>query len=142
MVMVVVMMMMMVIAARHHIDPRAVAVTIAIAAPVAMVMVVMMMVVMIPLRQFDLRLGLRRSLRVERLQDLRGIRDRLEKVGVRIDLEDVRRGGRCRRLRRAERADSGDRAQQACDLLIHNHLLMRIARMQKRQPRMFVPRFA
>src|SRR5215469_6787353 len=95
-VMMVVMVMMVVIpaAGRHHIHARPViAVVIAVAAPIAMVMVVV-----IPLRH--LHIAVRRFWRrlfIQGLQDLGGVRNRLQQLGVGVGLQRIRwtrrRGG-------------------------------------------------
>src|SRR5579884_3574411 len=96
-VMMVVMMVVMVVvipaARRYHIDARA----IAVAPAVMMVMMVVVMMV-IPLRHLHIALARSgRRLFIERLQDLRGIRNRLQQLRIGVGLQRIRRawcGGR------------------------------------------------
>jgi hypothetical protein len=81
------------------------------ATPMAvMVMVVVMM--MMVLGKLDACVGGRGLAFVDDLQDSRGVRDRLQQVGVGIGLERIRRGdGGWRRLRGRHRAESRHRSQ-------------------------------
>jgi hypothetical protein len=89
-------------------------------AEIAVMVMMMVVMVMVELRHLHVVFGrFRRRLLIQCLQHLRRIRDRLEQVGIGIGLHDIGRAGRRRSLSRAERADSGDRAQQSCDSLIH-----------------------
>jgi len=94
----------------------------------AMVMVMVMMVVVVPifiLRKFHVRvlpglpLGARCAHRVGRHQESDRIRDWLEQLRIRPDVQDLSCFPRPRRFHRGHRCKGGDCAHKACDLLVH-----------------------
>jgi hypothetical protein len=115
---VVVVVMMVVMASGPEHDPRD--------DPAIGVMVVVVMMVTThhdKLRHLDIPRR-RRSGFVDRLQQRRGVRDRLEQVGEGIGPQDVgrRRTWNGRGLGGTECSERRHRSQKSCDLLFHSSL--------------------
>lgn len=97
MMVVVMVMMVVIVARRHHDDARPIVAVVMVVVMIIAVVVVMMVIII--LRYLDVIFPrLDGLLLLDRLQNLDGIRDRLEQFGVRIDFQCVRRL-RCGSLR-------------------------------------------
>ncbi len=82
----------------------------------------MMMVVMVMILHLHDRRRLGRRSNIDRLQHGGGVRDRIEQIGIRLDLQSVAgMNDRCG-LHRLRRAKNGDGADQSKNFFIHSTL--------------------